>query len=235
VRVNIDHKPNTPLSDFSESYGVAPHRRHGNRIGGHKKKRSFLYGTVRPRVISECGNMNNPRPLACEACLTGLALTQQVSMPWNRHHGTESHQNQKDQNPDWCSAPLDSPQYGQLSVAMGSLPEHASVHTPAELESPYRCDRTIRSWKGRSGSSTSPIGLAVHEYHLTCVHIHMLMNNEFSTLVLSQNNQNSNKSDSCPRTRLRYSPVTRLQSHKEPLGSRRRSYRQIRATPLMQW
>jgi len=71
-------------------------RRHGNRIGGHKK-RSFLYGTVRPRVNSECGIIYNPRPLALKACLKRLALTQQVSMPWNRHHGTESHQNQNDQ------------------------------------------------------------------------------------------------------------------------------------------
>ena len=49
----------------------------------------------------------------------------------------------------------------------------------AELESPYRCNRTIRSWKERWGSSTCLIGLALHEYHLTCVHIHILMNNEF--------------------------------------------------------
>ncbi len=50
-----------------------------------------------------------------------------------------------------------------------------------EYVSPYRCnrDRTIRGWKERSGSSTSPIDLAVHEYHLTRVHIHILMNNEF--------------------------------------------------------
>jgi hypothetical protein len=107
---------------------------------------------------------------------------------------------------------------------------------PAGLESPYRCNRTIGSWKERSGSSTSPIGLAVHEYHLVCVHIHILMNNEFSTLVQSQTNQNSNnESDSCPRTRLRISPVTRLQSHKDPVGSGRRSYRQFWATPLVQW
>ena len=52
----------------------------------------------------------------------------------------------------------------------------------------------------------------------------------------SQTNQNSNnKSDSCPRTRLRFSPVTRLQSHKDPVGSGRRSYRQFWATPLVQW
>jgi hypothetical protein len=115
--------------------------------------------------------------------------------------------------------------------------QNMQAFTPiAKLESPYRCNRTIRSWKERSGSSTCLIGLAVHEYHLTCVHIHILMNNEFSTLVQSQTNQNSNnKSDSCPRTRLRISPVTRLQSHKDPEGSRRRSYRQIRATPLGQW
>jgi hypothetical protein len=35
--------------------------------------------------------------------------------------------------------------------------------------------------------------------------------------------------------RLRICPVTRLQSHKDPVGSGRRSYRQIRATPLVQW
>ena len=94
ARLN-DHKPNTPFSDVSRPYGVAnPCAHRGNRIGGHKN-RSFLYGTVRPRVNSECGIMYNPRPLAFEACLKRLALTQQVSMPWNRHHGTESHQNQK--------------------------------------------------------------------------------------------------------------------------------------------
>jgi hypothetical protein len=115
--------------------------------------------------------------------------------------------------------------------------QNMQAFTPiAKLESPYRCNRTIRSWKERWGSSTSPIGMAVHEYHLTCVHIHILMNNEFSTLVQSQDDQNSNnKSVSCPRTRLRYSSVTRLQSHKEPLGSRRRSYRRFWPTPLIQW
>jgi hypothetical protein len=35
--------------------------------------------------------------LLMKHALRRLALTQQVSMPWNRHHGTESHQNQKDQ------------------------------------------------------------------------------------------------------------------------------------------
>ena len=52
---HIDHNPNTPLSDFFQPYGVAPYAAGENRIGGHKN-RSFLYGTVRPRVISECGN-----------------------------------------------------------------------------------------------------------------------------------------------------------------------------------
>ena len=33
--------------------------------------------------------------LLMKHALRRLALTQQVSMPWNRHHGTESHQNQK--------------------------------------------------------------------------------------------------------------------------------------------
>ena len=58
--------------------------------------------------------------------------------------------------------------------------QNMQAFTPiASLVSPYRCNRTIRSWKERSGSSTCLIGLAVHEYHLTCVHIHILMNNEF--------------------------------------------------------
>ena len=77
-----------------------------------------------------------------------------------------------------CSA--GKPQYGQLSVAMGSIARACKrLHPLRECDSPYRCNRTIRSWKERSGSSTCLIGLAVHEYHLTCVHIHILMNNEF--------------------------------------------------------
>ena len=135
------------------------------------------------------------------------------------------------------NAPLASPQDGLLSVAMGSIARACRrLHPLRELGSPRRCNRTIRNWKGRSGPSTAPIGLAVHEYHLTSVYIHILMNNEFFTLVQSQTNQNSNnKSDSCPRSRLPFSPVTRLQSHKEPEGSGRRSYRQFRATSLVQW
>ena len=172
-----DHKPNTPFSDVSRPYGVAnPCAHRGNRIGGHKN-RSFLYGTVRPRVNSECGIMYNPRPLAFEACLKRLALTQQVSMPWNRHHGTESHQNQKkirnsvstspgtDQftrlgsRLELCSA--GKPQYGQLSVAMGSIARACKrLHPLRECDSPYRCNRTVRSWKECLGSSTFLTGLA---------------------------------------------------------------------------
>jgi hypothetical protein len=115
--------------------GSHPMRRHGNRIGGHKK-RSFLYGTVRPRVNSECGIIYNPRPLAFEACLKRLALTQQVSMPWNRHHGTKAIKIKMIRNSVSTSPGTDqftrlgnrlvlctagSPQYGQLSVAMGSI------------------------------------------------------------------------------------------------------------------
>jgi hypothetical protein len=47
------------------------------------------YGTVRPRVISECGNMNNPRPLAYEACLKktcadSASLDAMESASWHR-------------------------------------------------------------------------------------------------------------------------------------------------------
>jgi hypothetical protein len=191
----------------------------GNRIGGHKK-RSFLYGTVRPRVNSACGIIYNPRPLAFEACLKRLALTQQVSMPWNRHHGTKAIKIKMIRNSVSTSPGTD--QFTRLGSSLVLCTAgFASVRStisrygvdcqsmqaftpPAGLESPHRCNRTIGSWKERSGSSTSPIGLAVHEYHLVCVHIHILMNNEFSTLVQSQNNQSNqnsnNKSDSCPRT-----------------------------------
>ena len=174
-----DHKPNTPFSDVSRPYGVAnPCAHRGNRIGGHKN-RSFLYGTVRPRVNSECGIMYNPRPLAFEACLKRLALTQQVSMPWNRHHGTESHQNQKkirnsvSTSPGTVqytrlgnrrsNAPLASPQDGLLSVAMGSIARACMcLHPLRELGSPRRCNRTIREleralgpihYSDRSGST----------------------------------------------------------------------------------
>jgi hypothetical protein len=139
----------------------------------------------------------------------------------------------------WSYALLASLQNGLLAVATVSIARACMCFHPLrELGSAHRCNRTIRNWKGRSGPSTSLIGLAVHEYHLISVYIHILMNNEFSHLVQSQTNQNSNnryKSDSCPQTRLRVSPVTRLQSHKEPLGSRRRSYRRFRTTSLVQW
>ena len=41
VRVINDHKPNTPFSDFSESYGVAPHRRKGIGSVDTKSGHSF--------------------------------------------------------------------------------------------------------------------------------------------------------------------------------------------------
>ena len=79
------------------------------------------------------------------------------------------------------NAPLASPQDGLLSVAMGSIARACMrLHPLREVGSPRRPNRTIRNWKGRSGPSTTLIGLAVHEYHLTSVHVHILMNNEFS-------------------------------------------------------
>ena len=46
-------------------------------------------GTVRPRVISECGTTNNPRPLAYEACLKktcadSASLDAMESASWHR-------------------------------------------------------------------------------------------------------------------------------------------------------
>ena len=86
---HIDHNPNTPFSDFSQPYGVAnPSGEVGNRTGGHKIGHSCT-GTVRPRVISECGTTNNPRPLAYEACLKktcadSASLDAMESASWHR-------------------------------------------------------------------------------------------------------------------------------------------------------
>jgi hypothetical protein len=226
-------------------------RRHGNRIGGHKK-RSFLYGTVRPRVISECGNMNNPRPLAYEACLKktcadSASLDAMISASWHK-----SHQNQKDQklskhftrplisSHDWAPVRwprLSTVNYRSLWGRCQSM--NLQAFTPLRNLS-LRTGVTEQS-ELEAGKSVGahPLHRLVWQYMSIVSHVYaytFLMNNEFSTLVQSLTNQNSNnKSDSCPRTRLRYSSVTRLQSHKEPLGSRRRSYRQIQPTSLIQW
>ena len=172
-----DHKPNTPFSDVSRPYGVAnPCAHRGNRIGGHKN-RSFLYGTVRPRVISECGNMNNPRPLAYEACLKktcadSASLDAMESASWHRKPSkSKKIRNSVSTSPgtdqftrlgsrlELCSA--GKPQYGQLSVAMGSIARACKrLHPLRECDSPYRCNRTVRSWKECLGSSTFLTGLA---------------------------------------------------------------------------
>ena len=78
---------------LSAAWGRTLCAHRGNRIGGHKN-RSFLYGTVRPRVISECGNMNNPRPLAYEACLKktcadSASLDAMESASWHRKPSKE--------------------------------------------------------------------------------------------------------------------------------------------------
>jgi hypothetical protein len=51
-------------------------------------------GTVRPRVISECGTTNNPRPLAYEACLKktcadSASLDAMESASWHRKPSKE--------------------------------------------------------------------------------------------------------------------------------------------------
>lgn len=164
VRVTSDHKPNTPFSDVSRPHGVAnPCAHRGNRIGGHKN-RSFLYGTVRPRVISECGNMNNPRPLAYEACLKktcadSASLDAMESASWHRKPSKEI-RNSVSTSPGTVqytrlgnrrsNAPLASPQDGLLTVAMGSIARACMrLHPLRGLVSPYRCNRTIGSWKER--------------------------------------------------------------------------------------
>ena len=70
VRVITTTNQTHRFSDVSRPHGVAPHAR-TEGIGSVDTKIGHSFTEhVRPRVISECGNMNNPRPLAYEACIT---------------------------------------------------------------------------------------------------------------------------------------------------------------------
>ena len=176
---HIDHNPNTPFSDFSQPYGVAnPCGEVGNRTGGHKIGHSCT-GTVRPRVISECGTTNNPRPLAYEACLKktcadSASLDAMESASWHRKPSkSKKIRNSVSTSPGTVqytrlgnrrsNAPLASPQDGLLSVAMGSIARACMrLHPLRELGSPRRCNRTIRKleralgpihYSDRSGST----------------------------------------------------------------------------------
>ena len=141
---HIDHNPNTPFSDFFQPYGVAPYAAGENRIGGHKN-RSFLHGTVRPRVISECGNRTTQGLL-----LLKHALKQRKDQNFSGHL-------------TWhCSV---HPTGAALAVEHGSsglASERSTIsrcgvvaracmclHHPLELGSMRRCNRAIRSWKER--------------------------------------------------------------------------------------
>ena len=150
----------------------------GNRIGGHKK-RSFLYGTVRPRVNSACGIIYNPRPLAFEACLKRLALTQQVSMPWNRHHGTKAIKIKMIRNSVSTSPGTDQftrlgalarPRTVYYQSLWGRLPEHASVYTPCGNMS-LRTGVTEQSEAGKSARAHPPLRL-IWQYMSIISHVY---------------------------------------------------------------
>jgi hypothetical protein len=136
------------------------------------QNRSFLYGTVRPRVISECGNRTTQGLLLLKHALTQRDQNFTGHFTWHCSvHPTGA-------TVELCSSGLASERstisrYGAVARACMCL------HHSLELRSMRRCNRAIRSWKERSGSSTTLIDLAVHEYPLTCVHIHSTMNNEF--------------------------------------------------------
>ena len=136
-------------------------------------------GTVRPRVISECGNTHNPRPLAYEACLKktcadSASLDAMESASWHRKPSkSKKIRNSVSTSPGTVqytrlgnrrsNAPLASPQDGLLSVAMGSIARACMrLHPLRELGSPRRCNRTIRKleralgpihYSDRSGST----------------------------------------------------------------------------------
>jgi hypothetical protein len=115
--------------------GSPAHAAGENRIGGHNN-RSFLDhhdGTVRPRVISECGNTNNPGPLAYKACLMN-----QKDQNFSAHFTWHCSLHPTGQQIDPCSSgfaserPTVSPsRYGVVATATESLaePEHACVCT----------------------------------------------------------------------------------------------------------
>ena len=136
-------------------------------------------GRVRPRVISECGTTNNPRPLAYEACLKktcadSASLDAMESASWHRKPSKKKKiRNSVSTSPGTVqytrlgnrrsNAPLASPQDGLLSVAMGSIARACMrLHPLRELGSPRRCNRTIRKleralgpihYSDRSGST----------------------------------------------------------------------------------
>ena len=109
---------------LSAAWGRTLCAHRGNRIGGHKN-RSFLYGTVRPRVISECGNMNNPRPLAYEACLKktcadSASLDAMESASWHRKPSKSKDQKLSEHFTWHCSVHPTGQQKEQCSAGFAS-------------------------------------------------------------------------------------------------------------------
>ena len=106
----------------SAEWGRQPVRR--RRIGSvDTQKRSFLDGITRPkRVISECGNTNNPRPLADTAC-----LNQTNDQNFSEHLTYHCSFHPTGQQLELSSS--GSPQDGRLTVTTMKLPEHACVCT----------------------------------------------------------------------------------------------------------
>ena len=74
---------------LSAAWGRTLCAHRGNRIGGHKN-RSFLYGTVRPRVISECGNRTTQGLLLLKHAL----IRERSELRWALHPALFS-------TPDW--------------------------------------------------------------------------------------------------------------------------------------
>jgi hypothetical protein len=83
-------------------------------------------GTVRPRVISECGTTNNPRPLAYEACLKktcadSASLDAMESASWHRKPSKSKKDQKLSEHFTWhCSVHPTGQQKEQCSAGFAS-------------------------------------------------------------------------------------------------------------------
>ena len=138
---HIDHNPNTPLSDFFQPYGVAPYAAGENRIGGHKN-RSFLHGTVRPRVISECGNRTTQGLLLLKHAL----IRERSELRWALHPALFIHPTGATVERGSSGLASERSTISRCGVVARAC---MCLHHSLELGSMRRCNRAIRSWKER--------------------------------------------------------------------------------------
>jgi len=145
-----------------------------NRIGGHQKSVIPVRNSTTKGLFPTAGTKKPQGLLLMKHAFTQRYQNFSGHFAWH----CSVHPTGATVTVELCSSGLASKRstisrYGVVARARMRL------HHSLELRSMRRCNRAIRSWKERSGSSTTLIGLAVHEYTLTCVHLHSILINEF--------------------------------------------------------